>query len=65
MKAAILDLAEDDGSNLEAVHSVPQGLEAAYIATAHMRPKRAVRRLVLHLYPLLELVFEHEVPRCP
>ena len=65
MKAAILDLAEDDGPNLEAVHSVPHGLEVAYIATAHMRPKRVVSRLVLHLYTLLELVFEHEVPRFP
>ena len=57
-------MAEDDGPNLEAVHSVPHGLEVAYIATAHMRPKRAVRRLVLHLYPLLEIVLEHEVPPC-
>ena len=62
MKAAILDLAEDDVSNLEAVHSVLQGLEVAYIATAHMRPKRAVSGLVLHFYTLLELLSEHEFP---
>ena len=64
MEAAILDLAEDDVAFLEGV-DVSQWKEVAYIATAHMRPKRVVSRLVLHLYTLLELVFEHEVPRFP